>query len=76
MSNVVQIADLDTNIADLNAITGGRIRVLRSGPRNHYRTVMTKVGRRFIKGKWRHKICVAKYYKRKQIGVKKYCIYR
>ena len=76
MSNVVQIADLDTTITDMNTIVGGRFKILGAGPWNHYRTVMTKVGRRFIKGKWRNKICVAKYYKRKQIGVKKYCIYR
>ena len=76
MSNVVQIADLDTNIADLNSIVGGGIKVFHNGPWNHYRTTASKVGRRFLKGKWRTKWCVRKYYKRTQYGVKKYCIYR
>ena len=76
MSNVVQIADLDTNIENMSNILGGSIKVVRSGPWKHYRTVATKVGRRFIRGKWRTKFRVCRYYKRAQIGVKKYCIYR
>ena len=77
MSNVVQIADIESNIEDMNSILGGRgIRVFRNGPWRLCRATYTKVGRRFLKGKWRTKYCVRKYYKRTQYGVKKFCIYR
>ena len=76
MNNVVQIADLDTDITDLNDIVGGGIKVFAQGPWKHYRTTASKVGRRFLKGKWRTKWNISKYYKRTQYGVKKYSIYR
>ena len=76
MSNVVQIADLDTNIENMNAIVGGSIKVIKNGPWSCYKKVTTKIGRRFIKGKWRTKYRVCKFFKRTQYGVKKYCFYR